>query len=255
MARLQSRLEAAEMPISAREFLSTCLIAALVCAVAALLLGAPALAVAGVTIAPALIWQRFESQRDAFRQAYDESLAECVQLLREGFSAAGALEHALEHAARNGADPAAADLRDVHRAKLVGTPLGEAFAGVLGRRHNPYLRMVAEVLTLKSTEGGSAGDVLLGLETMVREQVALRREILAKQAQSRIESMIVSLAPFGFFLVMKVMPWMREYENGFYASPIGQLVLTLAVVFSGLSFFLARRIANRGLTLEIKEVA
>jgi hypothetical protein len=32
-------------------------------------------------------------------------------------------------------------------------------------------------------------------------------------------------------------------------------VLTLAVVFSGLSFFLARRIANRGLTLEVKEVA
>jgi Flp pilus assembly protein TadB len=255
LARLQKRLDAAEMPITAREFLTACLVVALVAAGLALILGAPALALAGVTIAPAILWQRYEAQRDTFRQAYDESLAETVQLIREGFSATGSMRDALDHAARNGPDPAAADLRDVWRAHQVGTDLEEAFAMVLARRRNPFLRMVAEALTLKATEGGNVGEVLLGLETMVREQVALRREIAAKQAQARLESLIVSLAPIGFFLAMKVIPWMRQYEEGFYSTLLGQIALTVAILFSGIGFFMARRLATRGLTLEVKEVA
>src|SRR3990172_543128 len=225
-------LAAAELPVTAREFLTACLLVAVAGAGLAVVLGAPALAVAGVTIGPALLWQRYESQRDAFRQAYDEALAEVTQLMREGFSATGSMRDALDHAARNGPDPAAADLRDVWRAQQVGTDLEEAFAAVMERRRNPFLRMIAEALTLKATEGGSIGEVLLGLETMVREQVALRREIAAKQAQARLESLIVSLAPIGFFLVMKVLPWMREYEAGFYSSLEGQIVLIVSLVFS-----------------------
>ena len=248
-ARLQKRLDAAEMPITAREFLTACLVVALVAAGLALILGAPALALAGVTIAPAILWQRYEAQRDKFRQEYDESLAETVQLMREGFSATGSMRDALDHAARNGPDPSAADLRDVWRAHQVGTDLEEAFAMVLARRRNPFLRMVAEALTLKATEGGNVGEVLLGLETMVREQVALRREIAAKQAEARLESLIVSLAPIGFFLAMKVIPWMRQYEEGFYSTLLGQIALTVAILFSGIGFFMARRLATRGLTL------
>jgi Flp pilus assembly protein TadB len=255
LAALQARLTAAELPVSAREFITTCLIAAVASAGVAVLLGAPALALAGVTVVPAIIWQRYETQRDKFRQDYDESLAECVQLLREGFSAVGSLRDALDHAARNGPDPAAADFRQVWSAQMAGTELGAAFAEITERRHNPFVRMVAEALTLKGTEGGSISEVLLGLETMVREQMALRREIVAKQAQARLESMIVSLAPLGFFLVMKIVPWMRQYEDGFYASPLGQIVLTIAIVFSAVAFFMARRLATRGLTLDVKEVA
>src|SRR3990172_4264512 len=232
MKRLQARLDAAELPVTAREFLTACLLVAVAGAGLAVVLGAPALAVAGVTIGPALLWQRYESQRDAFRQAYDEALAEVTQLMREGFSATGSMRDALDHAARNGPAPAAADLRDVWRAQQVGTDLEEAFAAVMERRRNPFLRMIAEALTLKATEGGSIGEVLLVLETIVREQVALRREIAAKQAQARLESLIVSLAPIGFFLVMKVLPWMREYEAGFYSSLEGQIVLIVSLVFS-----------------------
>ncbi len=116
LARLQARLDAAELPVSAREFLAVCGAVAAVSALAALLLGAPALALAGVVIGPALVWQRYESQRDRFRQDYDGSLAECTQLLREGFSATGSLRGAFDHAVRNGPDPAAADFREVWHA-------------------------------------------------------------------------------------------------------------------------------------------
>jgi len=252
---LQARLDAAELPVTAREFLTACAGAALLSAAIALLLGAPALAVAGVTVMPALLWQRYESQRDKFRQAYDEGLAECVQLLREGFAATGALLTALDHAARNGPDPAAADFREVWSQYNVNVPLAQALSNVAARRRNPYFNMVAEALSLKETQGGNISEVLLGLETMVREQIALRREIAAKQAQARLESTIVSLAPVGFFLAMKIVPWLRAYENGFYQSLLGQIALTIAVIFSAVAFFLARRLATRGLTLEVKMVA
>ena len=252
---LQARLDAAELPVSAQEFLTACGGAALLSAAVALLLGAPALVVAGLTVVPALLWQRYESQRDKFRQAYDEGLAECVQLLREGFAATGALLTALDHTARNGPDPAAADFREVWSQYNVNVPLAQALANVAARRHNPYFNMVAEALSLKETQGGNISEILLGLETMVREQIALRREIAAKQAQARLESTIVSLAPVGFFLAMKVVPWLRAYENGFYQTLLGQIALTIAVIFSAVAFFLARRLATRGLTLEVKLVA
>lgn len=252
---LQARLDAAELPVTAREFVSLYLALALIAAGLALMLGAPALALAGLVIAPLLLWQRYEAQRDRFRQEYDESLAEAVQLLREGFSASGALRDALDHAMRNGPDPAAADFREIYHIHATGASLEEAFMPVVERRRNPFLRLVAEALTLKAQEGGSAGQVLLGLETMIREQTTLRREIAAKQAQARLESTIVSLAPLGFFLAIKVLPWMRSYEGGFYSSLLGQLILALVVVFSMLAFFLSRRLAARGLTLEVKEAA
>lgn len=255
LAALQVKLDAAELPVTATEFLTTCLLVGAVGVVVAVLLGTPALAVAGLLLGPALVWQRMEGQRDKFRQSYDEALAEEVQLLREGFSATGILRGALDHAARNGPEPAAADLREVWRAMAAGTDLGDAFALVVERRRNPYLRMIAEALTLKATEGGNVGDILLGLETMIREQMGLRREIVAKQAQARLESTIVSLAQLGFFLAVKLIPWMKDYEAGFYGTLLGQIALTVGVVFSAVAFFMARRLASRGLTLDVKEVA
>jgi Flp pilus assembly protein TadB len=255
VGRLQAQLDAAELPVSASEFLTLYLVLALAVAGAAFFLGAPALALAGLIVVPAILWQRYESRRDSFRQEYDESLAETVQLLREGFSATGAMRDALDHAVRNGPDPAAADFREVWNAIATGIDLEQAFAPIVGRRRNPYLRMVAEALALKASEGGDVGEVLMGLENMIRGQVTLRREIAAKQAQARLESTVVSLAPMGFFLVMKLLPWMREYEAGFYATFLGQIALAVVIVFSMVAFFMARRMATRGLTMEVKELA
>jgi len=255
LGRLQAQLDAAELPVSASEFLTLYGVLALATAGAALFLGAPALALAGLIVVPALLWQRYESRRDDFLQKYNASLSECVQLLREGFSATGSLRDALDHAVRNGPDPAAADFREVWTAQATGKQMDEAFGPIVERRHNPFLRMVAEALTLKATEGGDINEVLLGLENMIRGQVHLRREISAKQAQARLESVVVSLAPVGFFLAMKLLPWMREYEAGFYSSFLGQIVLALVVVLSMMAFFLARRLAVRGLTMDVKELA
>jgi tight adherence protein B len=253
LRRLQARLDAAELSMSAQEFVMLSLGGGLAVTVMALFLHVPALSVAGFVLAPLLLWQRLASQQQAFRRAYAQSLAEVVSLLREGFSATGSLADAFRNAVENGPDPAAADFREVWDRRQLGTELASAFAVVQARRRNPYLNMVAEALTLKSEQGGDAGQVLLGLETMIREQVALLKEIAAKQAQARLESIIVSLAPLGFFLLIKVLPWMREYENGFYATLPGQMVVLVAVVFSIIAYVLSQRIAGRGLDLEVKE--
>ena len=55
--------------------------------------------------------------------------------------------------------------------------------------------------------------------------------------------------------MIKLLPWMREYEAGFYSTFLGQGVLIAAAIFSMLSFFMSRRISTRGMSLEIKEVA
>ncbi len=255
MKKLQNRLDAAEMPTTAGEFLASCGIFAAVVGGIAILLGAPVMALAGAIIAPVILWQRMAGRRDKFLQEYNESLAEVVQLMREGFSATGSMRDALQHVVSNGPDPAAADFREVWSAQAAGTTLQDAFTPVVERRRNPYLRMVAEALTLKASEGGNVGKVLQGLEVMIREQTHLRREINAKQSQARLESSIVSAAPVLFFLLMKIMPWLRGYEQGFYKTMLGQIILAGAIILGMASYVLSTRIASSGLALEIKEVA
>jgi Flp pilus assembly protein TadB len=253
LRRLQARLDAAELSMAAQEFVLLSLGGGLLITGVALFLHVPALSAAGFVLTPLLLWQRLASQQQAFRRAYAVSLAEIVSLLREGFSATGSLADAFRNATENGPDPAAADFRTVWDRRQLGTELAAAFAVVQARRRNPYLNMVAEALTIKSEQGGNAGKVLLGLETMIREQVAILKEISAKQAQARLEALIISLAPLGFFLLIKVLPWMRDYENGFYSTLPGQIVVAVAVVFSIIAYVLSQRIAGRGLDLEIKE--
>lgn len=254
LERLQQRLDAAELPITAREFVLTAGGGTAAVALLAFFLGTPILAAVGCALVPLLLWQSLEGQRDTFRRAYAESLAEVVSLLREGFAATGSMRDAFHNAIDNGPDPAAADFRTAWERHELGETLEEAFGPILDRRRDPYLNMVAEALTLKNQQGGNAGEVLLGLETMIREQTVLRREIAAKQAQARLESTIVSLAPLGFFLLLKLLPWMREYERGFYATSLGQGVLLVALVFSIIAYVLSRRIATQGLNLEVKEI-
>lgn len=252
--RLQAYLEAAELSLSAREFVGIAAALMVLAGLIGALLRSPVLGAVGGLVLPLLYWQGLMGKRDDFKRAYAGALAEVVGLLREGFSASGNMSDALQNVVDNGPDPAAADFREVWQATRVGTPLADAFAPVLARRREPYLNMIAEALTLKQTQGGNVGEVLLGLETMIRDQAALRQEINAKQAQVRLESTIISLAPMGFFLVMKLLPWMRQYENGFYNTALGQGVLLIAVVFSVLAYGFSRRLAGRGLNLEIQEV-
>ena len=254
LSRLQTRLDAAELPIAAAEFVGTSVGGGVLGVLIALWLQAPAFGLVGFILTPLLLWQRLAGQQQAFRRAYAESLAEVVSLLREGFSATGSLADAFENALNNGPDPAAVDFRTVWEQHQLGEDLETAFAPVQERRHNPYLNMVAEALTLKSQQGGNAGTVLLGLETMIREQVALLKEINAKQSQAKLEATIVSLAPMGFFLMIKALPWMRTYEQGFYSTSLGQIVILIAIVFSIIAYVLSQRIATRGLDLEIAEV-
>ena len=253
LGRLQARLDAAELPITAQEFGMLSLGGGLLATVMALFLQVPALGIAGFVLTPLLLWQQLAAKQQAFRQKYAESLAEVVSLLREGFSATGSLADAFQNAIRNGPDPAAADFRAVWERRQLGESLEQAFAPVQERRRNPYLNMVAEALTLKSQQGGNAGQVLLGLETMIREQVALLKEISAKQAQARLESVIVSLAPLGFFLLLKLLPWMRDYVSGFYTTMLGQIVVLVVVALSVTAYVLSQRLASRGLDLEVKE--
>ncbi len=252
--QLQERLDAAELPIQAKEFVLICLGITAGTALLGFALGAPVFGLVGLVLAPLLLWQQLESRRDKFHEQYADSLAEVVGLLREGFSATGAMNDALANAAKNGPDPAGADFREILSRKSLGDSLDVAFAPILDRRHEPYLNMVSEALTLKESQGGNAGEVLMGLETMIREQSALRKEIAAKQAQARLEAIIVSLAPIGFFLLLKLLPWMKGYEQGFYNSALGQLVLLVVLVFSVIAYVLSQRLATRGLNLEVQEV-
>jgi len=86
------------------------------------------------------------------------------------------------------------------------------------------------------------------LQSLMHGVIQIQNEIRARQTQPQLEGAIVAVAPFGFLILLKV--GMAQYEGGFYATLEGQLVLAVAIIFSGLAYLLAQKIARAGLDLE-----
>ena len=63
----------------------------------------------------------------------------------------------------------------------------------------------------------------------------------------------VAVAPFVLLALLKLA--LRDYEGGFYSTLEGQIVLGVAIVFSGLAYLLSQKIAKAGLDLDTQGAA
>ncbi len=249
LRRLEGRLEAADIPLSGREFLLTGLGAGtLLALILWVLLGPNVLTVVALFLGPVVYWQYWTGRQERFRRAYMEALDQSIEILLRSYRANPNLHGALEEAAPYMPDPVRADFMQVVAALGTGTSITEAIYRVAERRRNPYFDMLAEALAMREQQGGRLGEVLAGLRTLMQGILRIQNEVRAKQTQPKLEGTIVAVAPFAFLLLMKMV--VPEYEGGFYRTLEGQLVLILAVILSGVAYLLSQKIAKAGLDLE-----
>ncbi len=131
-------------------------------------------------------------------------------------------------------EPVRGDFLQVVTALQTGTSISDAVYQVAERRRNPYFDMLAEALAVREQQGGKLKGVLQGLQSLMHGVIQIQNEVRARQTQPKLEGTIVAVAPFGFLVLLKLV--MGQYEGGFYGTLEGQLVLAVAVVFSGLAY-------------------
>ncbi|HOU12796.1 MAG TPA: type II secretion system F family protein [Anaerolineae bacterium] len=249
LARLNARLQAADIPLSAREFLLTGLgIGAALAGGVLVILGPTILAGVVICIGPVIYWQVWAAKQERFKRDYVNALSQAIETLLRSYSANPNLNAALQEATPYMREPVRNDFVQVVTALQTRATLSDAIYQVAERRHNPYFDMLAEALAVREQQGGKLKTVLEGLQSLLRGVIQIQNEIRARQTQPKLEGTIVAIAPFVFLVLLKLA--LRDYEGGFYATLEGQIVLAVAIVFSGVAYLLAQKIAKAGLDLE-----
>ena len=249
LARLDARLQAADIPLTSREFLLTGLtIGAALAGGAFAILGPTVLSAVVLLVGPVVYWQVWIAKQERYRRDYILALDKAIETLLRAYSANPNLNAALQEATPYMLEPVRSDFVQVVTALQTGTTISDAVYQVAERRRSPYFDMLAEALAVREQQGGKLKGVLQGLQSLMHGVIQIQNEVRARQTQPKLEGTIVAVAPFGFLVLLKLV--MAQYEGGFYATLEGQIVLAVAIVFSGLAYLLSQRIAKAGLDLE-----
>ncbi len=245
MARLQRKLDQADLDITAVEYLKTSLfLAAIDALVAYISTGAPAAALLGAILGFIGYWTYLEDRRDKRRRAYQEALLEVINILQEGFASMRSLEMAITTVADHAPDAVRADFVEIATQMSLQANLDEVLMRVAQRRRDLIFdRLVEALIANRRTGGQQLGPVLAALRESVQALASGRRRVATAQERIRWEARIVCLAPLTFIVILRQTA--PDLQGPFYASVFGQIAIILVGMMSALAYYVMNRIGSR----------
>lgn len=244
-ARLQRKLDQADLQITAWEFVKTSILIGLLLGVGAFVLtGAVAAVILGVLIGFFGYYSYLEERRDHRRREYQEALVEVVNILQESFSASNSLNMALTTVAEHAPDVVRADFVEITTQISMGAPFEETLTRIAERRRDMIFDRLVEALVANQRAGGQQlGPVLAALRESVMGLAGGRRRIATAQARIRWEARIVCSAPFVFLIMMRQTA--PDLQEPFIASMYGQIAVVAVGVMSAGAYYLMNRIGAK----------
>ncbi len=248
MERLNRKLHQAEIPITAGEFLKVSLVLGLAIGFGAFIAtGIPIMGLLGLALGFFAYWSYLEDRRDKRRIAYQEALAEVVDILQEAFAATNALHMALEVVAEHAPEPVRKDFQEITRRLHLGEDVAEVLQDVAKNRREMMLDRLVEALVAHVEEGGELGTILRALATAVRGMARVRREVSASQAKIRWEARVVCVAPFIFMGILRFTA--PTLQRPFYGTIWGQLSVLVVVALTSTAYYVMERMGSKALTM------
>jgi len=214
--------------------LATSLISGCIAAVVALVvIGVPMIAViAGVagTTAPVVARRAAVRRRTEARRA---AWPEAVELLAGTVRSGETLVGAVGVAADRGPEVLRADLAAVAAEHRVTGDLERALTRMRETAVDPVVDRVAATLLIIHRVGGSASaEVLHTLATFLRDDVALRREVAARQSWTTVAARVAAAAPWLVILLVTA----RGEGRSAYSTPAGAVVLMVGAAVTLLGY-------------------
>lgn len=242
---LDAALRQADLAITPTQFLHTALLLGLSAFLAGLLIsrGLPvAVFAAAVSVVLYLAWLTW--RRDSRRLAYEEAIADLCDRLAAGALLTGTLQGAMTHAADSAPEILQDDVAYIASQLSQSGQVHSAFADVLERRRSTALGLLADTLSVWSLRGATLPlqELLTPLSSTIRALAGEGKRMHSELSGTRLTMVIVSLAPAGFVLLMRLnTPALARL----YASPTGQWIQLAAYTIAGTGYLLGQRILQR----------
>jgi tight adherence protein B len=196
---------------------------------AAVTFGRPALSIAlagtAAVGAPALLVQYLQSRNQRqFLDIFPDALDLIVRAVRVGLP----IIEAIEQAAREVRTPVGTELERILGEIRIGVEIEDALQHAADRIRVPDFRFFVVSLLLHRETGGSIGEILANLSTVIRQRKALRMKARALTAEATASAAVVATMPFiaglGLFLIN------REIMSVMFVDPRGRFMLGVATV-------------------------
>jgi tight adherence protein B len=243
LARAETALERANLPLRAGEALF--FYAAVVVVVTVLALAITGSIIAGLifgVVAAMLPIAAVNFMARRRRNVFMSQLPDMLQLLAGTLRAGYSLMQGVEAVSQEVTDPMGLELRRVVTEARLGRPLEDALDGTAERMGSPDFAWAVMAIRIQREVGGNLAELLLTVaETMIARE-RLRRDIRALTAEGRVSALVLGLLPVLLgFAIWVINP---EYVGRLFETTAGNIMLGVALVAMAIGFFWMKKIID-----------
>jgi tight adherence protein B len=238
---VDTRLEAAGLPVRTAEWLLIHVGVAVASALLLLVLSGGTAAAGALGLLLGLVgpWMFVllrESRREA---AFLTQLPDTLQLIASSLQAGYSLPQALDTVVREGGPPMSVEFNRALVESRLGRPVEDSLEGIGRRLKSKDFSWVVMAIRIQRDVGGNLAELLLTVAETLRERERLRRQVTTLSAEGRLSGIILGALPvvFGAYLLVASPSYLRPL--GTTALGVGMLVLALLLLAVG-GFWMTR---------------
>lgn len=236
LARAESALERADLPLRAAEALFFYGAGIVVVGLLALILTGNLLGMAVIGGFAALMPVAAVNFKAKSRlKKFNTQLPDMLQLLAGTLRAGYSLMQGVEAVSREVDDPIGYELRRVVTESRLGRPLEEALDAAAQRIGSADFGWAVMAIGIQREVGGNLAELLMTVSDTMVQRERLRRDVAALTAEGKVSAIVLGFLPVGLAGAMYVIN--PEYIGLLFSEKVGNFMLMGAVMLAGFGFW------------------
>lgn len=175
-------------------------------------------------------------------EKYSAYLPDALSMMANAMRAGQSLPAGFRLVAEQTPAPLGPEFARCYEEQNLGIPLDEALEEMTVRAPNVDLKFFATAVILQRQTGGDLSEILDKIARLIRERYQIQGMIKALTGEGRLSGVVLLSLPPALMLVMLFLN--SEYLMKLFTHPMGQQMLTGAIVLQFVGFLWIRKIIN-----------
>jgi tight adherence protein B len=240
-ARIDRRLQQADMKMSVGTFLLLSLVLFFMGIVAGRFLHWPTIlsivvGIALLTVPNLIVNIKRRRRLKRFMNHFPEALEMFARSLRAGHSFTGAIQLV----AQEMPDPIGPEFSKVFEEQNLGIPLRQALIGMTDRVDTLDVKFFVTAILIQRETGGNLAEIIDKIAYVIRERFRVQGQLKIFTAQARLSGFILSLLPIGVAVLIWILN--PEYLKPLWFERTGRIMIAIAVTLQILGMLAIRKI-------------
>jgi tight adherence protein B len=241
--RLQRRLERADFPLRAAEFVYVMAASGFVVGIVAAAAGvARPFVVLGLVGGALVPWFLVGVKGRRRLRAFENQLPDLLVTVATSLKAGHSFRQGIQSVVDEGAEPASKEFKRVLTETQLGRSMDDALADMAARVGSKDLEFVINSVTIQRQVGGSLAGLFDMIADTVRNRQQFQRKVKGLTSMGRASAYVLVALPF--FVAGAVTMMNAEYMDPLYHSSTGHKLIVAMVVMMGIGVLALKKIVS-----------